>query len=329
MKLSCYLCLVLALLLLSPNLVSAAQQTNCRALHTVQRGQDLYQVGLIYNLTWDQIATANSLTNPNYIQAGQVLCIPQATVGTGGPTSNQNCRAFHTVRRGQDLRAIGDIFNTTWNVIAAANNLPDPNYIQVGQVLCIPRTSATGGPTTTPSTGQVTGAQCRVLHTVQRGENLFRVGLLYGLTWDQVLSANRIANPNYIPAGTQLCIPRNPPAPQFGTGGPVTTPTTPTTPTTGGVFTGSPFVQTITVTFDRQTNQITVTSAGFPANSRFDVYIAAVPTDFSQGILFSGRTDANGNVSATFVPTNLTTAATQYVTVVGSEGNWGRTAFAR
>ncbi len=333
MKIARYLSLILILILATFIPTAAAAQSGCSTFHTVQRGENLYSIGLRYNLTWDQLVAANSLANPNYIQAGTVLCIP---FGTGGPTTGtpstgqvtgSTCRAFHTVRRGEDLRAIGRIYNLTWNQLAAANNLADPNYIQAGWVLCVPRTSATGGPTTgTPPTGQViTGQNCRVLHTVQRGENLFRIGLIYGLTWDQLLAANRISNPNYVPAGTVVCIPNNPPAPnpQYGTGGPITT------PPTGTVIIGSPFYRTVAASFNAQTSQLTVSSSGFPANSRFDVYVAASPTDFSGGIRFSSNTDANGNLSATFVPTNLGAASVQYVTVVGSEGYWGRAAFTR
>jgi uncharacterized protein YgiM (DUF1202 family) len=50
----------------------------CRAYHTVQRGETLYKIGLKYNLTWDKIAKANNIANPNKIYAGQVLCIPGA-----------------------------------------------------------------------------------------------------------------------------------------------------------------------------------------------------------------------------------------------------------
>lgn len=335
MKIARYLGLILILILATfiPQMTSA-QQSGCSTFHTVQRGENLFSIGLLYNLTWDQLVAANNLANPNYIQAGTVLCIP---FGTGGPTTDtppstgqvtgSTCRAFHTVRRGEDLRAIGRMYNVTWNILAAANNLADPNYIQTGWVLCVPRTSATGGPTgPTPTTGQViSGQNCRVLHTVRSGENLFRIGLLYGLTWDQLLTANRIINPNYVPAGTIVCIPASPPAPnpQFGTGGPYAN------VPTGNIITGSPFYRTVAASFNVQASQLTINSSGFPVNSRFDVYVAASPTDFSGGIRFSGLTDANGNLFATFIPTNLSADSIQYVTVVGSEGYWGRAAFTR
>lgn len=61
-----------------------AAAANCQFSHTVQRGQTLFQIGLLYNRTWDGIAAANNITNPNKIYAGQVLCIP--FTGAGGPT---------------------------------------------------------------------------------------------------------------------------------------------------------------------------------------------------------------------------------------------------
>jgi len=53
---------------------------------------------------------------------------------------------------------------------------------------------------TSPPTGEVK-------HTVQRGENLFRIALRYGTTVQAIASANGIANPARIYAGQELVIP--------------------------------------------------------------------------------------------------------------------------
>ena len=61
---------------------------------------------------------------------------------------------------------------------------------------------------------------CAAYYTVQPGENLFRVGLKYGVTVDQLMLANGIVNPNLVYAGQTLCIPGGttppPPAPTCG-----------------------------------------------------------------------------------------------------------------
>jgi len=48
---------------------------------------------------------------------------------------------------------------------------------------------------------------CAARHTVQFGENLFRIGLKYGLAWTVLQSANGLTNPNHIFVGQVLCIP--------------------------------------------------------------------------------------------------------------------------
>lgn len=48
-----------------------------------------------------------------------------------------------------------------------------------------------------------------VIHIVQRGENLFRIAMSYGLSTDEVARANNITNPGSILVGQRLIIPLN------------------------------------------------------------------------------------------------------------------------
>jgi LysM repeat protein len=64
-----------------------------------------------------------------------------------------------------------------------------------------PETSASPTATTSSSTA---GAKT---HTVQAGENLFRIALKYGLTYQKLAAHNGIANPNFIVVGQVLKIP--------------------------------------------------------------------------------------------------------------------------
>jgi len=67
-------------------------------------------------------------------------------------------------------------------------------------------------------------AESSTVHTVQPGENLFRIGLRYGVTVNALVSANGLRNPNHIYVGQRLTIP---------TGG--SNPTPPGTPPSSGV----------------------------------------------------------------------------------------------
>lgn len=50
------------------------------------------------------------------------------------------------------------------------------------------------------------GHVCQTFHTVERGENLFRIALRYGTTMAELQSLNAIQNPNLIYAGQVLCV---------------------------------------------------------------------------------------------------------------------------
>ena len=118
------------------------------------------------------------------------------TFGVGLTTASAQGGGVHVVWFGDTLSGLAVRYNTTVQAFMTYNNLPNPNYITVGQRLIIP---PTGGPVTPPTSG---------VHVVQSGENLFRIGLRYG--WDvyTLAAVNGIVNPNRIYVGQRLIIPQ-------------------------------------------------------------------------------------------------------------------------
>ncbi len=100
-------------------------------VHIVRRGETLRSIARLYGTTVDAIARANGIVNPDFIYVGQRLTIP------GGTTSPTGGRTY-VVQRGDTLSSIAVRFGTTAWAIAYANNLPNVNFIYVGQTLFIP-----------------------------------------------------------------------------------------------------------------------------------------------------------------------------------------------
>ncbi len=65
----------------------------------------------------------------------------------------------------------------------------------------VPAPEATAAPT------QETSPTGEIIHTVQAGENLFRIGLRYGFTIQELATYNGIANPDVLSVGQQIRIP--------------------------------------------------------------------------------------------------------------------------
>ena len=166
------------------SVVTVSAQTNQRT-YVVQPGDTLQIIAARFGTTWQAIANANNLANPNRIYVGQVLVVPIATTPA----------QYYTVQRGDTLRTIAARFGTTWQAIAAANNLANPNLIHVGNVLVIP---GTGGPVQPPPTRW---------YVVQPGDTLMRIAARYGVDIWSIARANNILNLNVIYVGQTLAIP--------------------------------------------------------------------------------------------------------------------------
>ncbi len=145
--------------------------------HTVMYGESLGQIARRYNLTPDQLAALNNITNPNLIYAGQQLLVtanaadsaaldPSANTANAVvepalspvipgfsvvmPPSNQPQAETlpvtegerHVVSYGESLSGIANRYGVSMLAITQANNIYDVNTIFVGQELIIPPRTA-------------------------------------------------------------------------------------------------------------------------------------------------------------------------------------------
>lgn len=127
---------------------------------------------------------------------------PQATSASAPPPpASQGEVIYHTVQPGESLSSIARRYGTSWQAIAQANGLVNPDQIYAGQKLTIP-TSSSGG-----SSGGTTG--CRIRHAVQQGEWVWQIARHYGVSPYDILASNglTIQTANTIYPGAVLCIP--------------------------------------------------------------------------------------------------------------------------
>jgi LysM repeat protein len=174
---------------------TAAVTTTIPATHTVAAGENLFRIGLKYNLSWVDIANENNLANPHALSVGQVLKLPGASAAAPDPepTPSPQTETTYIVKAGDNLYRIGLSYGISWVQIAEANGLDSPNMIIVGSELKIP--------VNTP------GPAPQFTHVVQPGETLFLISLQYGVTWPAIAEANDLASPYVIYVGQTLEIP--------------------------------------------------------------------------------------------------------------------------
>lgn len=138
--------------------VSAASRTSVESSsasgsasseHIVKSGETLSGIAAERGVSLSSLLAANpQIVNPNLIHPGQTLTLPPRE-GAGS----------YTVKPGDTLSTIGAKLGVSWQAIAQANHLRDPNLISPNQELVIP---GGGAPASVPSrpandTAPVTG----------------------------------------------------------------------------------------------------------------------------------------------------------------------------
>ena len=106
----------------------------CTADHypyTIQRDDTLNSIASRLEVNVTRIIAANPGVDPHNLRIGQVICIPA-------------CQANHTsyiIKAGDMLYRIAQAYNVSVESIIRVNPSVDPNYLRVGQRICIPVTT--------------------------------------------------------------------------------------------------------------------------------------------------------------------------------------------
>ena len=102
----------------------------------------------------------------------------------------------HRVRLGDNLSQIADFYGVTMDEILSLNNIPDPNNLIEGLVLILPPDANVDAELTLPAT-----------YLVRPGDTLSIIAVRLGMTIEQLMDANDIADPDNIFAGQELNVP--------------------------------------------------------------------------------------------------------------------------
>lgn len=147
--------------------------------HTVATGENLYRIGLLYGISWLDLAEANGIVDPANLTVGQVLTIPGA-----------DSLAEESVETEEVTDAEGTAAEASEESVEAQAETTEESEQEVVTAET-PQGEDTGTPTT---------------YIVLQGENLFRIGVNLGVDWTEIAAANGIVDGQIYP-GQELIIP--------------------------------------------------------------------------------------------------------------------------
>ena len=186
-----------------------AQTVSNQFTHTVTKGQSLYSISSMYNVSIEDIIRLNPGSEKT-IRAGQVLNIPQKSAG--GQV------VFHTIQAGETLYKLTVKYGVTAERICRANPGLSAKNFRIGQVIAIPAVAqeevATPQPeavpapqVTTPVKEEGLQPNCREMHKIKRKETVYSISRMYGITEEELIAANPEIKGKKLKKGKFLCIP--------------------------------------------------------------------------------------------------------------------------
>lgn len=198
--------LLLSLVIISfscPN--TFAQENVSYFLHTIEKGQSLYSIASMYNVSQTDIIKLNPGCEEK-IYAGAQIRIPQSKSATTKQT-------FHTIQPQETLYGLTVKYKISAKAICEANPGLSASNFKIGQVIAIPMEEKQSAQEQAITEAPVQSTplpavkpRCRDMHKVKRKETIFSVSREYGITEAELIAANPELKDG-MKKGMFLCIP--------------------------------------------------------------------------------------------------------------------------
>lgn len=126
--------------------------------YTVQKGDTYYSISKKYNISLQELYSANGIDENDVLKVGQVLKIPGKS--TAENTSEKSTTTVSTAKTsnyevvaGDTLYSISKKFGTTVDNLRSLNGLTESSVLKIGQVLKVPTTEKVATTTGSSSSG--------------------------------------------------------------------------------------------------------------------------------------------------------------------------------
>lgn len=131
-------------------------------VYTVQKGDTYYSISKKYNITLQELYSANGIDETDVLKVGQVLKIPgksnsQNTAEKSTTSVSSVKTANYEVIPGDTLYSISKKYSTTVDNLRSLNGLTESSVLKVGQVLKVPSSGNTTNITSNKPTSTNSG----------------------------------------------------------------------------------------------------------------------------------------------------------------------------
>ncbi|MCM1053479.1 MAG: LysM peptidoglycan-binding domain-containing protein [Ruminococcus sp.] len=156
--------------------------------YRVKKGDTLSKIALIYNVPLETIIKDNNIIRPNLIYPNEVIKI---NTDYEYQITSKGTNNIYSVKRGDTLTKIANIFHVTVSNLVTWNNIKNPNLIYINEKITI----------------KPTNNDHLIAYKVKKGDTLSFVATSYKVSIYELQKVNKLKNINYIIPGEIIYIP--------------------------------------------------------------------------------------------------------------------------
>jgi LysM repeat protein len=171
-------------------------------LHTVERGQTIYAISLMYDVNEEAIYRLNP-SSREYIKVGEKLKIPQKNVSNISLSEDKGEApfVFHTIQPKETLYGVSKKFNVTGEQIIKANPGLSSQTFAAGKTIRIPQVIEL------PPTTEKKTVIKEIQYTIKKKETVYSICKSFNITSDKLMEYNPTLKKGGLKAGTVIIIP--------------------------------------------------------------------------------------------------------------------------
>lgn len=206
---------------------STEDNVDTTIIHTVKKGESLWDIAQQYRLSLDCIYSANNLKKPDSLSIGQKINIPiessennkqeakstlsyeeeKADILTMNNSLNQEFRDLvketeYTVKPGETLWTIAHNYQVSLNELSEINDLEDADRLSVGQIIKIPLPDWTKDDKKNKEEVEYNWVE----HIVESGESISVIAQKYHVPVETICELNQISEKDYVYPGQRIKI---------------------------------------------------------------------------------------------------------------------------
>ena len=192
--------------------VYASSSSSCSNYYRLFYGDSCDTIASAYQITTQTLLALNPTLNCQSLPIGQIICVPSLAQQQQQQQQQQSypssCANYYQLFTGDSCDTIAAAFRVTTQTLLALNPTLNCLSLPIGQYICVPSISSSGGSTGQSSSATFVLPSCLNYYRIYSGDSCDTIASAYQVTTQTLYSLNpQGLNCQSLQSGQVICVP--------------------------------------------------------------------------------------------------------------------------